>query len=255
MSVTAMSDESISDGHLRKRKNRYRQLDSLQKKIKVKFNDKSLLNRALIHRSYLNEAPSDQKDNERLEYLGDSVLALIVNEYLFKRFEDYVEGDLAKIKSAVVSESTLAKVSNEINLGSYILMGKGEEQSGGRQRPSILANTLEALIGAIYLDSGLKASKQFVLGLLKRDIERIDKLSYLRDPKTTLQEYVQKKYKERPVYEVIRESGPDHQKEFTVRLVIHDSEVAQGTGNSKRKAEMDAARKILERIQGGDTSF
>lgn len=248
-----MTANQNQDGHVKKRKNRYRQLSSLQKRIKVKFNNQSLLNRALVHRSYINEAGSSQRDNERLEYLGDSVLALVVNEYLFKHFEEYVEGDLAKIKSAVVSEGTLAKVADEINLGSYIMMGKGEEQNGGRQRPSILANTLEALIGAIYLDSGLKESKKFVLSLVKKDIERIDQQTYLRDPKTTLQEYVQKKYKDRPLYEIVNESGPDHQKEFTVRLIINEREVGLGSGNSKRKAEMDAAKKVLEKIHGGET--
>ncbi len=238
-----------------KKKNRYRQLNKLQSIIRVKFKNKSLLNRALIHRSYINEAGVNVRDNERLEYLGDSVLALVVNEYLIKRFEDYLEGDLAKIKSAVVSETTLSKVGNEINLGSFILMGRGEEQSGGRTRPSILANTLEAVIGAIYLDSGLKASKKFVLSLLRSDIERIDSQSYYRDPKTTLQEYVQKKYRERPVYEVVEESGPDHQKEFTVKLSVHGRDVVTGKGNSKRKAEMDAAKKALEKIQGGDGSI
>ncbi len=233
-------------GYTGKKKNRYRQLESLQKKIKVKFGNKSLLNRALIHRSYVNESNHQSKDNERLEFLGDSVLALVVNEYLFKRYENYKEGDLAKIKSAVVSESTLAKVASELNLGSYILMGKGEESSGGRFRESILANTMEALIGAMYLDAGLKTTRKCVLTLLKWDIEGIDRLSYLRYPKTTLQEIVQKKYKSQPVYEVIEERGPDHQKEFTVRLIINEKEVAMGKGNSKRKAEIDAARSILE---------
>lgn len=240
---------------LKKRKSRYRQLNSLQIRIKVKFNNKSLLARALTHRSYINESGVDHNDNERLEYLGDSVLALVINEYLFKRYEKYVEGDLAKIKSAVVSEATLAKVADEINLGSYILMGKGEELSGGRERPSILANTFEALIGAAYLDVGLRECKKFILTLLKKDIERIDSLTYLRDPKTTLQEYVQKKYKDRPVYEVIQESGPDHQKEFTVRVVINGKEVATGVGNSKRRAEMEAAKYIMERIQVGEMSI
>ncbi len=233
------------------RKNRYRQLNRLQKIIKVKFKDKSLLNRAMIHRSYVNESRSGFKDNERLEYLGDSVLAVVINEYLFKRYEDYLEGDLAKIKSAVVSEATLAKISSEINLGSFLLLGKGEERSGGRIRTSILANTLEALIGAVYLDAGLKASKRFILSLFKKDIERIDKLSYLRDPKTTLQEFVQGKYKQRPVYEVINESGPDHKKEFTVKLVVNGREISTGMGTSKRKAEMEAAKKVLHEIQNG----
>ena len=238
-----------------KKKNRLRQINKLQSILKIKFRNKSLLNRALTHRSYLNEAGPGARDNERLEYLGDSVLALVVNEYLFKRFEKYPEGDLAKIKSAVVSEATLFKVARELNLGSFLLMGKGEELSGGRARPSILANSLEAVIGALYLDSGLKDCKKLVLSLLKSDIERIDSMESYRDPKTTLQEYVQKKYRERPLYEIIAESGPDHQKQFTVRLVVAGKSVAEGTGASKRGAEMEAARKALEMIYGSGRPF
>ncbi len=235
---------------------RFKQLSIVQNLINVKFKDKNLLNRALIHRSYVNEFSTGKiKDNERLEYLGDSVLGLIVNEYLFKRFEEYPEGDLAKIKSAVVSEPTLAKVARDIKLGNFLLMGKGEELSGGRDRSSILANSFEALIGAVYLDQGLKECRNFILSLLKKDIERIDRMTYLRDPKTTLQEYVQKKYKERPVYEVVEEKGPDHKKEFIVRLIINGVEVSRGTGSSKRKAEMTAAEHILKKIDKGMAEF
>jgi len=237
------------------RKKRYRELEKLQSLIKAKFKDKSLLNRALTHRSYINECFSGMKDNERLEYLGDSVLALVVNEYLFRHYEDYREGNLAKIKSAVVSESTLAKVAGSLDLGNYILMGKGEEQSGGRKRASILANTVEAVIGAFFLDSGLKECRRFVLSMLKRDIERIDSLSYLRDPKTNLQEFVQKKYKERPVYDVIEERGPDHKKEFVVRLLVNGREITIGEGSSKRKAEMDAAMDALKKIEDGEINI
>lgn len=238
------------------KKQRNRQLNKLQELIGLKFKNRSLLNRALIHRSYINEADSEEiKDNERLEYLGDSVLALVVNEYLFKHFENYKEGNLAKIKSAVVSEETLAKVAKNLNLGSFISMGKGEELSGGRERSSILSNTIEAVIGAIYLDSGLKASRKFVLGLLKDDIERIDNLTYLRDPKTTLQEFVQKKYKERPEYIVIAEKGPDHKKHFIVKLKFAGKEVAIGEGSSKRKAEMNAATKVLRNIEEKENEF
>jgi len=234
------------------KRSRSRQLDKLQSLLRVKFKDKGLLARSLVHRSYINESGTNVKDNERLEYLGDSVLGLVVNEYLFKHFEDYHEGDLAKIKSVVVSEDTLAKVAKELNLGSFIQMGKGEEMSGGRKRSSILANTLEAVIGAIYLDSGLKESRRFILGLMKSDVERVDNLTYQRDPKTTLQEYVQKKYKERPQYEVVGEVGPDHQKEFHVRLVINGKEIIVGTGSSKRKAEMQAAEMTLKAIDKGE---
>jgi ribonuclease III len=237
-----------------RKKQRTRQLTHFQNIIKVKFSDKRLLNRALTHRSFINEAGPHVKDNERLEYLGDSVLALVVNEYLFKRFEKYLEGDLAKIKSAVVSEVTLSKVAKEIQVGDFIQLGRGEDLSGGRNRSSILANTLEAVIGAIYLDSGMKESKKFVLSLLKKDIERIDSASYYRDPKTTLQEYVQKKYREKPVYDVIEESGPDHLKQFTVALIINGVRISVGTGSSKRKAEMDAARIALEAMQKGTST-
>lgn len=247
--------ESPKSNKQKVKKKNYRKLQKLERTLKIKFNNKSLLRRALTHSSYVNETGQQAKDNERLEYLGDSVLALVVNEYLFKRYEEYPEGDLAKIKSAVVSEVTLAKVAKDINLGSFLYMGRGEELNGGRQRASILANTLEALIGALYLDSGLKVSKQLVLGLLKKHIERIDSLTYLRDPKTTLQEYVQKKFKERPIYEVVEEKGPDHQKSFTVKLIFCEKEIARGKGSSKRKAERNAAMKALELINDGRLEF
>ena len=252
MNSSTPKDTNEKENAKKNRRTRYRQLDKLQSILRMKFRDKSLLNRALVHRSYVNESGSIIKDNERLEYLGDSVLGLIINEYLFKHFEEYHEGDLAKIKSVAVSEDTLAKVAKELDLGSFILMGKGEELSGGRSRPSILANTLEAVIGAIYLDSGLKESRRFILTLLRDDVDRIDNLTYQRDPKTTLQEHVQKKYKDRPVYEVVEERGPDHQKEFFVRLVVNGREITIGRGSSKRKAEMDAASSALKRIEKGD---
>lgn len=235
-----------------KEKIRSKHIDTLQKVIHVKFKNKSLLMKAMTHRSYVNESGKNVCDNERLEYLGDSVLGLVVNEYLYKHFEDYQEGMLAKIKSAVVSEASLSKIARKINLGSFILMGKGEEQSGGRDRASILANTLEAVIGALFLDSGLKMARIFVLDIIRDEIDAINNLTYLRDPKTTLQEYVQKKYKERPIYEVIAERGPDHKKEFTVKLIINGQEIVTGEGPSKRKAEMNAAKTSLKRIEEGD---
>ena len=242
---------SNSEERRKQKKLREKQIDRLQRVIHVKFKNKSLLQRAVTHRSFVNEFGKNAKDNERLEYLGDSVLALVVNEYLFKHFEDYQEGKLAKIKSAVVSEATLAKLARKIDLGEFILMGRGEDHSGGRERPSILANTLEAVIGAIFLDSGLKISRKFVLALISDEIEIVNSPSSMRDPKTALQEYVQKKYKDRPVYEVIDERGPDHRKEFTVRLLINGREIVTGEGPSKRKAEMNAARISLQKIEEG----
>jgi ribonuclease III len=242
-----------SEDHRKEKKINSKQLDRLQKIIRVKFKSKILLQRALTHRSYVNESgKKNMTDNERLEYLGDSVLGLVVNEFLFKHFEDYREGKLAKIKSAVVSEATLAKIARNINLGEFILMGKGEENSGGRERPSILANTVEAVIGAIFLDSGLKLSRKFVLSLIRDEIDSVDGVAYMRDPKTALQEYVQKKYKDRPIYQVIEERGPDHQKEFIVKLIINGREIVTGEGPSKQKAEMNAARASLKIIEDGD---
>ena len=243
--------ENKRDKNIPSRTVRYKQVDRLQIHLKIKFKDRNLLLRALTHRSFVNEYGPDTKDNERLEYLGDSVLGLVVNEYLFKHFGEYPEGSLAKIKSAAVSEATLSKVACDLDLGQYIFMGKGEEHNGGRERPSILANTLEAVIGALYLDLGLKACRGFILNLLKDDIERIDGLTYLRDPKTTLQEYVQKKYKDRPIYDVVSEKGPDHNKIFEVNLVVAGRVIASGEGSSKRKAEMCAAREALKRIAEG----
>ncbi|MDR3237034.1 MAG: ribonuclease III [Spirochaetia bacterium] len=250
--MSAEDKKELVENAKNAKRSRSRQLDKLQNILGIKFKDKRMLARALVHRSYLNEHIPDLSDNERLEYLGDSVLGLVVNEYLFKHFEEYHEGDLAKIKSVVVSEDILSKVALDMKIGQFLLMGKGEETTGGRERASILANTLEAVIGAYYLDSGLKDSRRFVLGFLKKHIERIDSMTYQRDPKTTLQEYVQKKYKDRPIYEVIDEMGPDHNKEFRVRLVINGKEVITGTGSSKRKAEMDAASSALHKLEKGD---
>ncbi len=237
------------------RKSRYRQLLKLESILNVKFNDRSILNTALTHRSYINETGTDIKDNERLEHLGDSVLGFIISEYLFKRFQDYQEGNLAKMKSVIVSDESLAVVSSNLDIGGFILMGKGEEHSGGRKRISILANSLESLIGAIYLDKGLKQSRKFILKQFRMKIENVSNRASLTDPKTRLQEYVQKKYKESPVYEVTDEIGPAHQKEFVVRLLIDGREVSSGRGGSKRKAEMNAAIDALENIEKGQNSF
>ncbi len=234
---------------------RIKDLSRLQKILHIHMKDISLLDHALTHRSFANENNDGSYDNERLEYLGDSVLGLVVNEYLFKRYEKYHEGDLAKIKSTVVSEEVLSLVAHEIVLGDYLLLGKGEANSGGRTRDSILANAVEALIGALYLDSGMKKAKEFVLSLLKSHIEKINRMEYLRDPKTALQEFVQKRFKEKPVYEVVEETGPDHQKVFIVRLMVRNKEILFGKGSSKRRAEMDAARCALEKIHEGTLSL
>jgi ribonuclease III len=246
-----MSKEDKSSQKIQRekaRKSRSRQLVKLESILNIKFNDRRILNTALTHRSFINETGNDVKDNERLEHLGDSVLGFVISEYLFKRFQEYQEGNLAKMKSVLVSDESLAVVSAQLNIGGFIHMGKGEEHSGGRDRISILANTLESLIGAIYLDQGLKQSRKFILKHFKQKIEKVSLQATLTDPKTQLQEYVQKKYKKSPVYEVTDEIGPAHRKEFIVRLIINGREVSRGRGGSKRKAEMRAALDALETI-------
>lgn len=231
--------------------------DKLLDALGISFNHPHLFNMAMTHRSYINELKGSERDNERLEFLGDAVLALVVNDYLYSHFEDYKEGDLAKIKSVVVSEATLARVANTFDVGRFIRIGKGEEKSGGRERPSILANTIEALIGAYYLDrrknTRLEDCKAFILERMNlvQEIRMVSEHSYLRDPKTQLQEYVQQKYKDRPYYEVIEETGPDHRKEFRVRLLVAGREIATGVGSSKQRAEMNAAMESLKKFQDG----
>jgi ribonuclease III len=226
-------------------KARNKSLLKLQNVIGYRFSEVDLLDRALTHRSFINETVTRVTDNERLEYLGDSVLGLIVNEYLFKRFDNYHEGDLAKIKSVVVSEDTLTKIAQEISIGEYLLLGKGEENCGGRTRPSILANTVEAVIASIYLDGGLVKTKKIVLHYIKKYIDQVDRLPALRDPKTSLQEIIQKKYKDKPIYRLVEESGPDHKKQFIVQLVVRNKDVVRGIGTSIRRAETDAAKNAL----------
>ena len=173
------------------------------------------------------------------------------NEYIFKKFPLYHEGELAKIKAKVVSEDVLAKVARNIGIGDYLLMGRGEDLSGGRLRDSILSDAVEAVIGAIYLDSGLKSSRDFILSNLKPYIRDIQKIPSSIDPKSSIQEFVQKKYKEKPEYKLINESGPDHCKNFEVALLIKGREVVRAAGSSIRRAEASAAEKALEMKRKG----
>ena len=234
---------------IEKRTNQHN-LNLFQATIGLQFKKISLLKTALTHTSYVNESNLAKIHNERLEYLGDSILAFIINEYLYKKFKPYSEGELAKIKSVVVSEPILNKIAKKIQLGQFLFLGYGEEQSGGRERSSILADTLEALIGAIYLDSGLKKCRDFILSCFKDEINRIDKSTYHQDPKTALQEYVQKKFKNQPDYILVEETGPDHQKKFSVELVINKQKILRAQGSSKRKAEMKAAKLFWNKIKG-----
>ena len=221
-------------------------MKELQEKINYFFKDESLLKVALTHSSYSNEAKSKLKNNERLEFLGDSVISLIVSKHLFKTFPEEAEGELTKIRAFFVCDDSLSGFAEKINLGKHLKIGKGEEHAGGRNRPSILEDAFEALVGAIYLDGGFKAANSFVLGFLPKTID-IQLIESLNDYKTKLQEIVQKQ--KNPVnveYVLAKESGPDHDKRFEINLKINKKIVGYGFGKSKKRAEQKAAKNALE---------
>ncbi len=216
----------------------------------LNITDQNLLDLALTHRSYLNENPNAHQHNERLEYLGDAVLELAVSEYLYKRFKDKPEGDLTAYRASLVKTTTLAKVAQKLGLGEKLKMSKGEESSGGRTNQSLLANTFEAVVGALYLDKDYNAVVDFLEKNLYPELNQIIKLGLYKDFKSTLQELVQSQGSDSPEYEVINESGPDHDKEFTVVVLIDGKKVATGKGKSKQKAQQRAAQSALEILQG-----
>ena len=216
---------------------------SLEQKIGYTFTDGKLLKTALTHRSY------DKNHNERLEYLGDSILGFIIAEALYQRFTDQPEGILTRFRASLVKRETLAKLARGLGLGEYLLLGTGEKRSGGWRRDSILSNTLEAIIGAIYLDSDMSRCRLFVLNLFQDHIDNMSPETQNKDPKTELQEYLQARKMELPEYRVIAEEGEAHNRKFTVECRIHilDCNVT-AQGRSKRAAEQVAARKSLELI-------
>ncbi|HKL12098.1 MAG TPA: ribonuclease III [Halanaerobiales bacterium] len=224
-------------------------LKELESKLDIKFSNKKLLLRALTHKSFANENSELQiKDNERLEFLGDSVLSLSISTYIFNKYDNYKEGKLAKIRSVIVSAPVLAEKALDLNLGRYLLLGKGEELSGGRSRDSILADTMEAILGAIYLDKGFDFSFEFIINNFKSFIFEVDNGNYIQDYKTMLQEVIQKNSNDRPEYEVVKEKGPDHNKEFYVVVNFEDTELGFGKGKSKKEAEQEAAKHALKQL-------
>lgn len=221
----------------------------LAKKLGIKFNEISLLERALTHRSYLNENRSVENSNERLEFLGDAVLELIVSEYLYSRYPNREEGDLTSFRSAIVRTESLADASRELNYGKYLRMAKGEEESGGGEKDYILANTFEAVLGSIYIDQGFDKCKELVNRVLISKIDNIVKNRLDIDNKTKIQELAQAKFKLTPTYQVVEEHGPDHDKTFVVIVKIGDKTIGRGKGGSKQKAEEAAAEKGVEYIE------
>jgi ribonuclease III len=228
-------------------------LESLQSSISYLFNDINLLMQAMTHRSFVNEqSGSVWNHNERLEFLGDAVLNLSLTTMLLNHYPDLPEGHLSKIRAGQVNEKSLAVLSSHLGLGGYLLMGKGEERTGGREKPSILADTLEAVLGAIYLDGGFDAALSFVQRLFQSRFENASTFS-TQDYKTLLQEYCQGELKTVPEYKVFREEGPDHKKIFFVEVIIQGQVISIGKGRTKKDAQQKAAEKafgLLENTPG-----
>jgi ribonuclease-3 len=227
-------------------KERYAELEA---RLGHTFADAALCETAMTHTSWLNEAGRPERsDNERLEFLGDAVLDLVVSDVLMRRFPDRREGDLSRARAALVSETALAQVATAIDLGRFILLGRGEERTGGRGRPSILANALEALMGAIYIDAGFDAAAAVATRLFEGRVEEVDQHARL-DYKSRLQERAQALWQTAPVYEVVAEEGPDHDKRFEVTLTLAGRLYGRAIGRSKKEAEQGAAAAALEAIE------
>lgn len=221
--------------------------ESLEKTIGYCFADKDKLTIALTHSSYANERHINKYEcNERYEFLGDAVLELSVSDFLFRNYKNYPEGKLTKTRASIVCEPTLFLCAEKINLGVYLLLGKGEDQTGGRQRPSVVSDAMEALIGAIYLDGGIEPAFKFIQKFI---LDNIDEIELFHDCKTTLQELIQGKYNEQLKYVLIKEDGPDHNKIFVTRAVLGNRVLSEGVGHTKKSSEQDAAFKALKKLK------
>ena len=227
-------------------------LSDLEKGLGYTFRDKGLLRNALTHSSYANEKrASGTEDNERLEFLGDSILGYVVADALYRKFPDRPEGELTKIRADLVCEKNLARQAATVRLGEYLLLGRGEEHGGGRARDSIVSDAMESVIAASYLDGGFEAAKGIIERLILSDVP--EGKAYNFDYKTALQELVQRKKDQRLVYVSIGESGPDHDKQFEVEVTLNDVSVGRGVGKSKKRAEQAAAAAALETLFPGET--
>lgn len=224
-------------------------LDLLMNTIGYKFKNIDLLKEAITHSSYANEHSYLKiNDNEKLEFLGDSVMDLITTEYITELYDFFREGELSKIKSQIISEAVFSTISEDINLGDYLLLSNGEIVSGGKKKKSILGDAFEALIGAIFKDSNYETAREVALRFLKDKIEHLNEIEGVLDYKTELQEYVQSKYKIIPEYVLIETTGPDHSKTFKVSCVVNGKVMGYGTAKSKKKAEKIAAQHALENL-------
>lgn len=222
----------------------------LEKKLNLSFDNKDLLTQAFCHRSYLNENPSPRlENNERLEFLGDAVLELVVTEYLYKKYPKKAEGELTNWRAALVNSKILARISQEIGLNDFLLLSKGEEKELGKARQYILANTFEAFVGAAYLDQGYQVCQKFITKYLIKELPHIIEEGLFRDSKSRFQEEAQERVGVTPNYKVLEEWGPDHAKHFIVGVFINNDLIAQGEGSSKQEAELEAAKNALAKKQ------
>ena len=219
------------------------------KRLNLPFKDMRLLLRALSHRSYANEHPEVLEDNERLEFLGDAVLDFLVGEWLYHHFPEMDEGALTRLRAALVCGDQLAEFAKQIGLDNALLLGHGEDAGGGRQRPTLLAAAFEAVVGALYLDSGLEAVRNFVIPLLKPATERILAQHLDEDPKSRLQEIVQARGYPSPTYRTVKVSGPDHDRTFEIEVLVGDIPLGYGSGPNKRAATKAAAQQALIRLE------
>jgi ribonuclease-3 len=225
------------------------ELTTLQKKLRIKFKNKALLEQALVHSSYINENPGlATSDNERLEFLGDAVLGLIIAEELYRRFPQFSEGEMTRVRSSLVRQDALCRLAKFLKLGDYLYLGKGEEGGGGRDKPANLSGALEALTAAVFLDRGLAVTRKFVLRLMSRKMAKALSRGVEVDYKTRLQETMQAKWQLKPKYRVIEATGPAHDRRFTVEVMGGDSVLGRGSAKSKKAAETEAARIALDKL-------
>ena len=218
--------------------------NDLQKSLGYQFKDEKLITEALTHRSY-----SKNFNNERLEYLGDAVLDLIVGEYLYHLFPEAEEGILSKLRAALVNEDAFTKLAKRLNLGKYLFLSPAEENNGGREKPSILSSAFEAIIGALYLEAGFDKAKEIALKLIKEEYPTITPEELLKDYKTTLQEITQAHFGVVPEYKLLSAKGPDHKKEFEIGVFINDKEYARAKGRSKKAAQQEGAKLTIEKLK------
>jgi ribonuclease III len=231
------------------KKEELKHVKAFEKKLKYRFKNRNLLKRALTHKSYANELhmPAEEH-NERTEFLGDAVLELSISHLLMESFPQYPEGDLSKLRAAIVNEQQLAEVARTIELGNFLFLGKGEDQTGGRDKPSLLSDAFEAVLGAIYLDRGFKKAKKVVTHHFKTTIIMVGADDFIKDYKTRLQEESQGLFRSIPQYRLVNEIGPDHNKIFEINLFIKNKLYGIGRGTSKKAAEQSAAKEALEKI-------